>query len=425
MRVAVIGAGIVGVATAFELARDGHAVTVFERRGSVAEETSFANAGVVAPGYVTPWAAPGMPARVLAHLLSRHTPVRLGWPMAPGQLGWMWRWWRACKAPAYAANRERMYRLARYSQGRLRALRDELKLAHEQSSGYLVLLRTPQDLARARAGLKLMAELGVNFRLVDAAQARQVEPGLNPDTALHAAVHLPQDEVGNCRQFAHLLRTQAQALGAVFRFNRSVVRIDAGSAPQLLHQAAGSAEAPQPQAFDAVVVCAALGSPALLRPLGLRLPMVAVHGYSISAPLRHAEGHPNLGPRSGVMDETYKVAISRLGQRLRVAGGAELGGPPARMNDAALRTLHKVLDDWFPGSAQLAQAQRWKGARPMLPDGPPVLGASGGAGVWLNLGHGASGWALACGSARVLADQLAGRKPAIDVAGLDLARLQG
>ena len=178
-----------------------------------------------------------------------------------------------------------------------------------------------------------------------------------------------------------------------------------------------------PEAFDAVVVCAALGSRGLLKPLGLRLPLVAVHGYSITAPLRLVEGHPHLGPASAVMDEKYKVAISRLGQRVRVAGSAELGGNLAQHNAAAIHTLHKVLDDWYPGCAQHGQIQAWKGARPMLPDGPPVLGVSGVPGVWLNLGHGSSGWALACGSARVLADQLAGRAPAIDVEGLDVTRL--
>ena len=416
---AVIGAGIVGVTTAFELARDGHAVTVFERRSSVAEETSFANAGVVAPGYVTPWAAPGMPAKVLRHLLSRHAPVRLAWPMAPGQLGWLWRWWRACRAPVFAANRAQMYRLARYSQQRLHSLSHDLALGHERAQGYLVLLRTPKDLALARGSLKLLAELGVNFHLVGAARAAQIEPGLNPQAPLHAAVHLPTDEVGNCRQFAQAMRAQAQQLGALFRFQHSVRSLQPGA---VVHQAGGGAL--QTEAFDATVVCAALGSAALLRPLGLRLPLLAVHGMSLTAPLRAMEGHPYLGPQAGVMDEAYKVAISRLGQRVRVAGSAELGGRPDAMNPAALQTLHKVLDDWFPGCAQLAQAQVWKGARPMLPDGPPVLGASGIPGIWLNLGHGSSGWALACGSARVLADQIGGSAPAIDISGLDLARLK-
>ena len=423
MRVAVIGAGIVGVTTAFELASDGHQVTVFERRASVAEETSFANAGVVAPGYVTPWAAPGMPAKVLRHLLSRHAPVRLARPLAPGQLGWMWRWWRACRAPVYAANRARLYRLARYSQQRLALLSSSLHLEHEQARGYLVLLRTARDLTAARGSLRLLAELGINFHLIDGARARGVERGLNPDTSLHAAVHLPDDEVGNCRQFAHLLRAEAQQRGAVFRFGRSVHHLDGGQQPAVWHQANGSTEAPTPEVFDAVVVCAALGSRGLLKPLGLRLPLVAVHGYSITAPLRLVEWHPHLGPASAVMDEKYKVAISRLGQRVRVAGSAELGGDLAQHNAAAIHTLHKVLDDWYPGCAQHGQIQAWKGARPMLPDGPPVLGVSGVPGVWLNLGHGSSGWALACGSARVLADQLAGRAPAIDVEGLDVTRL--
>ena len=423
MRVAVIGAGIVGVTTAFELASDGHQVTVFERRASVAEETSFANAGVVAPGYVTPWAAPGMPAKVLRHLLSRHAPVRLARPLAPGQLGWIWRWWRACRAPVYAANRTRLYRLARYSQQRLALLSSSLQLEHEQARGYLVLLRTARDLTAARGSLRLLAELGINFHLIDGARARGIERGLNPDTPLHAAVHLPDDGVGNCRQFAHLLRAEAQQRGAVFRFGRSVHHLDGGQQPAVWHQANGSTEAPTPEAFDAVVVCAALGSRGLLKPLGLRLPLVAVHGYSITAPLRRVESHPHLGPASAVMDEKYKVAISRLGQRVRVAGSAELGGDLAQHNAAAIHTLHKVLDDWYPSCAQHGQIQAWKGARPMLPDGPPVLGVSGVPGVWLNLGHGSSGWALACGSARVLADQLAGRAPAIDVEGLDVTRL--
>ncbi len=424
MKVAVIGAGIVGVTSAYELAADGHQVSVFERHASVAEETSFANAGVIAPGYVTPWAAPGMPAKIFKQLFSQHAAVRLTRPMASGQLSWMWRWWRACTAPTFAANRQRMHRLARFSQQRQRSLTHDLRLDYEQVSGYTVLLRTPRDLKLARASLKLLAELGVSFRLIDATKARAFEPGLSPTTRLHAAVHLPDAEVGNCRQFAHLLRGEAQRLGADFRFQRDVLTIAPGTRPQLRHQGLDSSQPPQDETFDAVVVCAALGASRLLAPLGCRLPLIAVHGYSITAPLRLIDGHPDLGPRSGVMDEAFKVAISRLGQRVRVAGVAELGGRLDRHSDAAVAALYKVLDDWFPGCAQLAQVQHWKGARPMLPDGPPVLGASGAPGVWLNLGHGSSGWALGCGSARVLADLLAGRAPAIDIEGLGLERLR-
>jgi D-amino-acid dehydrogenase len=423
MRVAVIGAGIIGVTSAYELASDGHQVTVFERRSSVAEETSFANAGVIAPGYVTPWAAPGMPAKVLRHLLSRHAPVRLARPFAAGQARWMWRWWRACQAGTFEANRRRMHRLARFSQQRLAALTRDLRLDYEQGNGYLVLLREPKDLTLARGSLKLLAELGVSFHLIDAAKARSVEPGLNPQTPLHAAVHLPQDGVGNCREFAHLLRGEAQRLGADFRFQREVTSLGAGGQPTVRHRRLDDAQAQHEEAFDAIVVCAALGAPALLAPLGCRVPMAPVHGYSITAPMRHVEGHPELGPRAALMDERFKVAISRLGQRVRVAGSAELGGRLDRNSEPAIRTLYKVLDDWFPGSAQLAQVQHWKGARPMLPDGPPVLGASGAPGIWLNLGHGSSGWALSCGSARLVSDMLSGRAPSIDLEGLGMERL--
>jgi D-amino-acid dehydrogenase len=177
------------------------------------------------------------------------------------------------------------------------------------------------------------------------------------------------------------------------------------------------------RSFDAVVVCAGLASNALLRPIGLRIPISAVYGYSISAPIRE----PLNAPRSALMDERYKVAISRMGNRVRVAGGAELGGSLASHRASSIQTLYKVLHDWFPGAAQHANTgasvQVWKGARPMLPDGPPVIGASGTAGVWLNLGHGSSGWALSCGSARVLADKIAGKSPDVDMTGLGIERL--
>ncbi len=438
MQIAVIGAGIVGVTTAYELAADGHDVTVFERRASVAAESSFANAGVVAPGYVTPWAAPGMPGKVLRQLMSDHAAVRLSRPFSPRLLGWAWRWWRACDSARYQTHRGHLIRLARYSQERLHALTRAHQLEYDQAPGLTVLLRSERDLKLARPGMKLLADLGVTFRLVDAAQARVHEPGLSEDAPLHAALHLPNEEVGNCRQFAHLLRHEAQRLGAMFRFHRQVERIEPGTQPVLRHrplahldpsQLPGAEHVttqPEPEgseSFDAVVVCAALDSRTLLKPLGLRLPMVPVHGYSVTVPLRHGGEDRGLGPRSTLMDEQFKVAISRLGKRVRVAGSAELGGHPDVHNEAAIATLYKVLDDWFPGCAVQSQAQAWKGARPMLPDGPPIIGKSAVPGVWLNLGHGSSGWALSCGSARLLADQLAGRAPAIDAAGFGAERL--
>lgn len=423
MRVAVIGAGIIGVTTAYELASDGHHVTVFERRGAAALETSFANAGVVAPGYVTPWAAPGMPGKVLRHLLSRHAPVKVSWPISAQDLAWMWQWWGACKLDTYLANRARMQRLAFYSRERLHWLTDSLQLEYDRSPGYLVLLRSEKDQRLVEPGLQVLREAGVTFHRIDEAATRAIEPALNPDTSFLGAIHLPDDGAGNCRQFALLLKDAARASGARFEFNCDVQPLDPASPTTLVVAQDGTA--PVQQRFDAVVVCGGLESVALLRPLRLNIPMAAVYGYSVSAPIRE----PLNAPRSALMDERYKVAITRLGRRVRVAGSAELGGDPARKSADAIRTLYKVLHDWFPGAAQLsnkgAAVQEWKGARPMLPDGPPVLGASGIPGVWVNLGHGSTGWAMSCGSARIVADLMSGHAPLLDLEGLGIERLHG
>jgi len=417
MKIAIVGAGIIGVTTAYELAADGHEVTVFERRGAAAEETSFANAGLVAPGYVTPWAAPGMPGKVLGYLLSRHAPVKLGLPLTGRELAWMWKWWRACTLQSYMANRARLQRLAFYSRQRLHQITADLKLEYDRSDGYMVLLRSEKDRALTQPGLQVLRDAGVNFREIGPDEARRIEPALNPDTDFAGAIHLADDEVGNCRQFALLLKDEARRLGAKFEFKTTVTRIETSPSAAL-----AIANEATPRPFDAIVICAGLDSTTLLRPLGLKLPVIAVHGYSVSAHIRE----PLNAPRSAVMDERYKVAISRLGQRVRVAGSAEIGGSATAMRTGSLQTLYKVLHDWFPGAAQLSSGvQEWKGARPMLPDGPPVIGPSGVPGVWLNLGHGSSGWALSCGSARALADRMAGRTTDVDLEGLGVERLRG
>jgi D-amino-acid dehydrogenase len=416
MKIAVVGAGIIGITTAWELASDGHEVTVIERRGAAAEETSFANAGVVAPGYVTPWAAPGMPAKVMRYLFSAHAPVRVGLPLSANELAWMWRWWRACKPATYLANRARLQRLAFYSRTCLHQITADMQLEYDRSDGYMVLLRSEQDSAMVQGGLQVLRDAGVSYREIGEDDARKVEPALNPDTHFFGAIHLPQDEVGNCRQFALLLKNESLRAGVQYEFNTTVVRVDASPHASILIAGENSA-----RSFDAVVVCAGLDSAALLKPLGLAIPLAAVHGYSVSAHVRE----PLNAPRSALMDERYKVAISRLGQRVRVAGSAEIGGHPDTKRAKSLQTLYKVLHDWFPGAALMSSGvQEWKGARPMLPDGPPVIGASGLPGIWLNLGHGSSGWALSCGSARALADLMAGRKPAIDLEGLGVERLR-
>ena len=439
VRVAVVGAGVIGVTSAYELARDGHRVTVYERCASAAAETSFANAGIVAPGYVTPWAAPGMPGKVLRHLFTAHAPVRVH---ANLNLAWALRWLRACGPAVYPLNRRRMHRLAVFSRERLHEIAARLGIDYERSDGFLVLLRARKDLDLARPGIDALAAIGTRVDVLDPADCRRVEPGLSAATPLHAGLHLPDDEVGNCRQFTLMLRREAEALGVEFQFNRHVERLVPGRPARLMVRSGPAADArplrqgqglsriapipqssgPEDESFDAVVICAALGARPLLRACGVHVPMQAVYGYSMTAPLRHADAAAECGWRSALMDERHKVAISRIGSRLRVSGSAEIGGRADRHDPRAIATLYRVLDDWFLGAAQTGQAQHWKGARPMLPDGPPVIGRTPADGIWINLGHGSSGWALACGSARLLADAVAGKPASIDSEGLGLER---
>jgi len=428
MRIAVVGAGIVGVTTAQALREDSHTVTVFERRGSVATESSFANAGWLAPGYVTPWASPDMPRKVMSQLFARDAAARLVGVPGPALLSWLRLWKRACSPALYARNRDAMLHLAHDSLALTTALAREHRLDYEHGQGALVLLRETGEIAQVRSGLKLLAEAGLDFHLVDADACRRIEPALEQATQLLAGVHHPSAGIGNCRQFALQLKAVLQSAGVTFHLQRDVTKLEpradgitVHSAPSDVHADSALERAPRsfvepPRAedFDAAVICAAIGAPALLAPLRVRLPIQPVYGYSITLSVRHFEAYPDMGPRAALMDERFKVAITRLGDRVRIAGSAELGGAPTEIRDAPVATLYRVLEDWFPSAARQAQAQTWKGARPMLPDGPPAIGACGVPHLWINTGHGSSGWALACGSARLTADLIAGRTPERD-----------
>jgi D-amino-acid dehydrogenase len=421
MKIAIVGAGVVGVTTAYELACDGHDVTVFERNASIAVESSFANSGIVAPGYAAPWATPGMPFKVFKNLFSRHAPVKIKFPLSNNDLTWLWQAWRACKLETYLANRSRMLALASYSRERMHAVTADLSLEFERNEGLMVLLRNAKDVKLMQPNLQVLREAGVSFKELTAEEARIVEPAINPDNAFFGAVHLPSDEVGNCREFTLLLKAESQKLGVKYEMNTTVASVLSAKGAIL-----NIANEIEPRAFDAVVMCAGAASSELLKPilkpLKRKLPLVPVYGYAISAAIRE----PLNAPRSAVIDEHYKVAITRMGNRVRVAGSAEIGGSLDNKPVSAISTLYKVLQDWFPGAAHIsnmgASVTEWKGARPMLPDGPPVLGASGVPNIWVNVGHGDNGWALSCGSARVLADLIAKRAPDVDVSGMSINR---
>ncbi|RVU45493.1 FAD-dependent oxidoreductase [Rubrivivax rivuli] len=408
MRIAIVGAGIVGVTTAFELATAGHEVTVFERRGSVASEGSFASGGLISPATLSPWGLPGAPWQR----------PRLRGAAALTQLPWLWRAWRARRPAAAVAQGQALQALGQFSRQRLLTLTQGLRLEFEQTPGCLVLLRGERDLKALQPLLARLRDGGVAHELADPERCRVLEPGLAEGTPLHAGLHIAQDGAGNCRQFAHLMKAEAQRLGARFRFDTPVQALRPGT-PAVVVPEGG-----EPESFDAVIACTGADAAPLLARAGVKLPLVALHGYSVTAPLRHLDGLPPPGPRAALIDAREQVTLTRLGQRVRVSGMGELGGDLADVSLPPLRRLYRVLDTWFPGAVLERGAQHWKGARPMLPDGCPVLGASGQPGLWLNLGHGQHGWALACGSARVLADLVTGREAALDTAPLALQRLR-
>ena len=407
MKIAIVGAGIVGVTTAYELASDGHEVTVFEQRSAAAEEASFATAGLLAPHLLSPWAVPGFGHAL--RLMGPHATLRLSGGLSRANWAWLSRWrsaTHASSAPAAA-----LERLAQYSQSRLQALAQRHELDFEASQGRLVLLRTEQERAQLQPALQVLRDGGMALREIDAGIARQIEPGLSPEAPLAGAIHLPDARAGNCRLFAQLLRQGTQGSGVHFAFNTRIDRIGTTPVGVVVQ---GESDL---RRFDAVVLCAGTASAALLPALGMRLPMAAVYGYSVSAPLRESTH----APQASVVDAAQQISITRLGQRVRIAGGAELAGADAEHHAATLQRLYRTLNDWFPGGAQLSSGvQVWRGARPLLPDGAPVVGASGVPGLWLNTGHGAGGWALACGSARALADLMAQRAPEVPLDGLGM-----
>ncbi len=421
MRIAIVGAGIVGVTTAYELVLAGHEVTVFEQRGSVASEGSFASAGLLAAGDIAPWCGPGVPWRVLRQMFSSNATARLGGLRGLADVPWLWRAWRVGRPSRHAMQRKAMQRLGHYSRERLLELARTLRLEFEQTPGHLILLRGDAELKAAQPGLALLREWGVAHELADLQRCRSIEPGLGQATSLLGGIYFAQDGVGNCRQFAHLLKAEAQRLGVRFCFDTAVRALQPG-APLVLDLAGAAVRGPE--GFDAAVICAGAAASPLLQRLGIKLPLLAVHGYSLTAPLRHIDGLATPGPRAGLTDARHRVAITRMGQRVRVGGIAEIGGSAEDLAAGPLRLLHRVLDDWFPGAVLSQKAQHWKGARPALPDGPPVLGASGVPGVWLNLGHGNHGWTLACGSARVLAETMSGRDAGLDPTGLTIDRFR-
>jgi len=373
MHIIVLGAGIVGVTTAYFLHEKGYTVTVVDRQPDIAAETSVGNAGHVCPSYATPWAAPGMKGKSLKWSLQSWLGMESALKFTPRLDTHQWRWLRQflsqCNAERYAVNKARMGRLARYSHTQLKAIRERLDIQYEQTSGgNLQLFRTQEGLDNAGLAARVLAEAGVAYQLLDAAGCVAFDPALRvASDQLVGGMLLPQDETGNCPLFARALGSWLQTQGVTFRMSTTVQGIEAaGGTITGIRTDGGVLQA------DAYVLACASASVALAKPLGLPLPIYPVKGYAITVPVIDADA----APRSGVMDEYYKVAITRMGSHIRAAGTAEIGSWNTRVTARDCATAIKSLASLYPHGADMAKVSYWAGLRPMTPDGAPLIGAT-------------------------------------------------
>jgi D-amino-acid dehydrogenase len=415
MKVLVLGAGVVGTSSAYYLARGGADVTLLDRQPGAGLETSYANAGQISPGYSTPWAAPGIPLKALKWLFQRHAPLSIRADGTAFQLRWMMDMMRNCTNERYAVNKERMMRVSEFSRDCLRELRSEAGLRYEhRTGGTLQLFRTQAQLDSAQRDIAVLEECGVPFELLDRDGVQRAEPALvHARERLAGGLRLPNDETGDCHLFTQALADQLPSLGVSRKFDSDVCALEV-EAGRIAGVRLGSGER---ISADRYVLAFGSYSRKLLEPLGLDIPVYPLKGYSLTIPLVDA----SRAPVSTVLDETYKIAVTRFDDRIRVGGMAEIAGFDLSLNRRSRETLEMVVTDLFPGG-DIERAEFWTGLRPMTPDGTPIIGATPFPELFVNTGHGTLGWTMACGSGRLLADLMLGRRPPISTEGLAMDR---
>ena len=415
MRVLVLGSGVIGTTSAYYLARAGFEVVVVDRQPGSALETSYANAGQISPGYASPWAAPGIPLKAMKWLLQKHAPLAIKLTGNPDQYTWMLQMLRNCTAGRYAVNKERMVRLAEYSRDCLDELRTETGIHYEgRTLGTTQLFRTQAQLDGAAKDIAVLERSGVPFEVLDRAGIARVEPALaGVADKLAGALRLPNDQTGDCQMFTRELTEMCRAMGVEFRFGQHVQRLESDG-----DSISGVWIDGQLEKADRYVLAMGSYTPALVKSLGIKAPVYPLKGYSLTVPIVDA----SMAPTSTILDESYKVAITRFDNRIRVGGMAEIAGHDLSLNPRRRETLEMVTRDLYPAGGDLRQAEFWTGLRPATPDGTPIVGVTKLRNLFLNTGHGTLGWTMACGSGRLLADQIAGRRPQISAEGLDISR---
>ena len=415
MKVLVLGAGVTGVTSAYYLAKQGHSVTVIDKLDAPATETSYANAGQVSFGYASPWAAPGIPLKALKWLFAKHPPFSFRPDGTLFQLQWLLQMWANCSATKYEINKERMVRIANYSRQCLSELRHDTGIEYEaRQQGTLQLFRTQQQMDNSEADRRILEQMGVPFTLLQRDELQQAEPALElVKEKLAGGLRIPEDETGDCYLFTTQLAAMAQALGVEFKLNQSIQQIQRQG-----DSITGVISNNQLLTADAYVVCLGAWSRPLMRDIA-PIPVYPLKGYSITVPITNAE----FAPQSTMLDESYKIALTRFDERIRVGGMAEVAGFDKRLNPKRQATLLMVLNDLFPqASTERHELAFWTGLRPKTPDSVPIIGQGPAKNLYLNTGHGTLGWTMSVGSARVIADIISGNETAIRSDDLNLSR---
>lgn len=415
MQVLVLGGGVIGLTSAWYLAQAGHEVTVIERQQHSAKETSFANAGQISYGYSSPWAAPGIPTKALKWLIQKHAPLKIKPCISPELFSWASKMLANCNQASYQVNKSRMLRVANYSRDCLIELRQHHAIDYEgRQLGTLQVFRQHAQIDAVAKDIKLLQESGTRYQELDVEACIQAEPALaNVRDKIVGGLRLPDDETGDCYLFCQQLVTLAKQAGVTFKFGTEILGLN------LMDGKVSSVSTNEGElSSEAYVVAMGSYSASLLRPLGLSIPVYPVKGYSLTLPVLNNER----APVSTVMDETYKVAITRFNQRIRVAGTAELSGYSLDLSQQRKETIAMVVNDLFPQGGDMEQAVFWTGLRPMTPDGTPIIGKTPISNLFTNTGHGTLGWTMACGSGKLLADLISNLIPDIDPKGLDIYR---
>lgn len=411
MKVIVMGSGVVGVTTAYCLLKDGHEVTVVERHDGAADETSFANAGLVAPGHAYTWASPKAPKILLKSLWRNDQALRFRLRLDPALWSWSLKFLGNCRSDRVAVNTARKVRLSLYSQDMLHQVVEDTGVAFDGAKGGLLYLyRSPAAFDAGVAKMRILTDNGLPLEVVDRDRAAAIDPALSATRdRIVGGIYAPSDESGDARLFTRNLADWCAERGVRFLYGTTIrgVETAAGEVTGLVTDK-GTLTA------DAYVLAMGCQSAALAKPLGLSLPIYPIKGYSVTVPVA---GRNNT-PRIGGVDEENLVAYAPMGDRLRITATADFAGYDKRHSPADFRAMLAAAQDLFPDAADYSRPSYWAGLRPMTPEGTPIFGRGRQRNLFLNTGHGHMGWTMSCGSARITADLIAGRTPAIPLDGM-------